>query len=661
MIRFLQSKDNRLVKAIFWVIIGAAVVTMVVTLIPGIFQDATVTGDTYATVYPHWYSRYTFTGEKVSLTRVQEIAQQQMQRQRLPEQYAQLFMPRLVEQAGQQLILQKVLLAKAASLGIQANEDDVRAFLHTGQYGELLFPNGQFIGDDKYRQFISSQFDMSVGDFQKALADDITINRLRAFLTDGVTVSDKEIRDQYRKQNVKIKFDYAVLSSDDLRKQINPSDADLQAFFTKNAARYATAVPEERKITYFAFNLDQVPGGAPKATPQELQAYYNAHQAEYQQPEQARSRHILIKFPGGAAKTDVEAKAKADALLKQIQGGADFADLAKKNSEDPGSGAQGGELGFARRGTMVPEFDSAIFNNKIGDVKIVKSQFGYHIVQVEERQTAHTQPMNEVLPTIQVQILRQKESQAESAYAQQLATEAAKNGLAKTADAHHLQLVTTPSLNAQGTIAGLPDGSQVITKAFSVKQGDAPTFAPSGEGFAIFQVTGLTPPHAPTFADWKDKVAKDYGDERLPQLLSQKTKELADKAHAENDLAKAAQEVGATVKTSDLVGDSGQVPDFGQVGSVAPQLFEMTVGSISGPINAQRTGVVAKLVDKQEPTADEITKNLDQTREQALEQRRDEAFGIFVGAAQDQFKKARLIQINAKLAKPAGPAGLGGQ
>ena len=661
MIRFLQSKDNRLVKAIFWVIIGAAVVTMVVTLIPGIFQDATVTGDTYATVYPHWYSRYTFTGEKISLTRVQEIAQQQMQRQRLPEQYAQLFMPRLVEQAGQQLIMQKVLLAKAASLGIRANEDDVRAFLHTGQYGELLFPNGNFIGDDKYRAFISQQFDMTVGDFQKALADDITINRLRAFLTDGVTVSDKEIRDQYRKQNVKIKFDYAVISSDDLRKQINPSDADLQAFFTKNAARYATAVPEERKITYFAFSLDQVPGGAPKATPQEIQAYYNAHQAEYQQPEQARSRHILIKSPGGAAKTDAEAKAKADALLKQIQGGADFAELAKKNSEDPGSGAQGGELGFARRGTMVPEFDTAIFNNKIGDVKIVKSQFGYHIVQVEERQTAHTQPLNEVLPTIQVQILRQKESQAESAYAQQLATEAAKNGLAKTAEAHHLQVVTTPSLNAQGTISGLPDGSQVITKAFSVKQGDAPTFAPTGEGFAIFQVAGITPPHAPAFADWKDKVAKDYGDERLPQLLSQKTKELADKAHAENDLAKAAKEVGATVKTSDLVGDSGQVPDFGQVGSVAPQLFEMTVGSISGPINAQRTGVVAKLVDKQEPTADEITKNLDQTREQALEQRRDEAFGIFVGAAQDQFKKARLIQINAKLAKPAGPAGLGGQ
>ncbi|HEX4321653.1 MAG TPA: peptidylprolyl isomerase [Acidobacteriaceae bacterium] len=653
MIRFLQSKDNRFVKAIFIVIIGAAVVTMVVTLIPGIFQDATVTNDTYATVYPHWYSRYTFSGEKVSMTRVQEVAQQQLQRQRLPD----FALPYIVQRVGEQLIMQKILLAKAASLGIQANDDDVRAFLHTGQYGELLFPNGNFIGEDKYRAFISQQFDMTTANFEKALADDITINRLRAFLTDGVTVSDKEIRDQYRKQNVKIKFDYAVISSDDLRKQINPTDADLQAFFTKNAARYASAVPEERKISYFAFTLDQVPGGAPKATPQEVQAYYNAHQTEYQVPEQARSRHILIKTSGGAAKSDAEAKAKAEDLLKQIQGGANFADLAKKYSEDPGSGAQGGELGFARRGTMVPEFDTAIFNQKIGDVKIVKSQFGYHIIQVEERQTAHTQPLSEVEPTIQVQILRQKESQAESAYAQTLATEAAKSGLAQTAAAHHLQLVTTPPVNAQGTIAGLPDGSQVISKAFTLKQGAPPVFAPTGEGYAILQVAGITPPHAPTFADWKDKVAKDYADERLPQLLAEKTKELADKAHASNDLAKAAKEVGATVKTSELVGDTGQVPDFGQVGSVAPQLFDLSVGAISGPINAQRTGVVAKILDKQEPTADEIAKNLDQTRDQALQQRRDEAFGIFVGAAQDQFNKAKLIQVNAKLAKPAAPLG----
>jgi peptidyl-prolyl cis-trans isomerase D len=651
MIRFLQSKDNRIVKAIFVVIIGAAVVTMVVTLIPGIFQDAAVTTDTYATIYPHWYSRYTFTGQKVSMTRVQEVAQQELQRQRLPD----FALPYMLQRAGQQMIAQQLLLAQASSLGIEANDEDVRNFLHTGQYGLLLFPNGNFIGEDKYKQFIGNQFNLSTAEFEKELKDGITINRLRSFITAGVSVNDNEIRDQYRKQNVKIKFDYAVISSDDLRKQINPTDADLQTFFTKNAARYANAVPEERKITYFAFTADQVPGGAPKVSDQEVQAYYNAHQTEYQVPEQARSRHILIKSPGGTSKTDAEAKAKADALLKQIQGGADFADLAKKNSEDPGSGAQGGELGFARRGTMVPEFDNAIFTQKIGDTSLVKSQFGYHIIQVEERQTAHTQPLSEVQPVIQSTLIRQKQTQAESAYAQALATEAGKDGLAKTAAAHHLEVVTTPDLPAQGVIAGLPDGAPVIAKAFASKQGAPPVFAPTGEGFAVLQVTGVTPAHAPNFAEYKANIAKDYADERLPALLSEKTKQLSDKAHASGDLAKAAKEFNATVKTSDLVGDSGQVPDFGQIGTVAPELFGLKVGDISGPINAQRTGVVAKIVDKQEPTTDEIAKNLDSTREQILDQRREEVFNIYVTSTQDRYKKAKLILINPKAAKEPLP------
>ena len=646
MIRFLQ-KDNKFVKAILTVGIGAFIISMVIYLIPGIFTDATQAGDTYATVYPHWYSRYTFTGEKIPMVRVQELAEQQLQRQRLPE----FALPYMIQQAGQRLILQKLLIAQASSLGIQAGDEDVRNFLRN-QLSEYFFPNGQFVGEDKYRQIVSQLTGgLSTADFEKEIHDDIVIRRLQQFVTAGVSVSDNEIRDQYRKQNIKIKFDYAVISSDDLRKTIKPTDADLQAYFTKNAPRYASAIPEQRKVTYFAFTADQIPGGAPKVSDQEIQGYYTAHQTEYQVPEQSRSRHILIKFPGGAAKTDAEAKAKADALLKQLQGGADFASLAKANSEDTGSGAQGGELGFARRGTMVPEFDSAIFNNKIGDLAIVKSQFGYHIVQVEERQTAHTQPLSDVKPTIEATLMRQKQTQAEASYAQTLTTEAAKNGLAKTAAAHGLQVVTTDSLAKNGVIAGLPDGSQVITKAFTVKQGGDPVSAPTGEGFAIFQVTGITPAHAPNFADYKDHIASDYIDEKLPALLAQKTKELADKAHASGDLNKAAKEVGATVKTSDLVGESGQVPDFGQVGAIAPDLFNLSVGGISGPINAQRTGVVAKIVDKQEPSAADITKNLDLTRDQILDQRREEAFGIFVGSLEDRYKKAKLIRVNAKLAK----------
>ena len=456
-------------------------------------------------------------------------------------------------------------------------------------------------------------------DFEEEIRRDIILRRLQALVTAGVSVSDQEVRETYRKANIKIKFDYAVISSDDLRKQINPSDAELADFFKKNAMRYANAVPEERKITYFAFTSNELPGGVPQPTQQEIQQYYTAHQSEYATPEQARSRHILITVaPGADAKTDAAAKAKAEGILKQIEAGANFADLAKKNSDDPGSKDKGGELGFAQHGTMVPEFDNAIFTQKIGDTRIVKSQFGYHIVQVEERQPAHAQQLNEVLPTIQATLIRQKVAEAEENYAHALTSEAIKVGLEKAAAGHHLQLITTPLMGRQTVIGALPDSKQMVQKAFESKQEDPPQFASTGEGFAVFQVTGIAPAHAPTFEDWKGHVADDYRDDQLPKLLGQKTKELAEKAKSLNDLAKAAKESGAAMKTSDLVGQSGQVPDFGQVGQVAPQLFDMAPGAISGPINAQRTGVVAKIVDRQEPTADEIAKNFDQTRDEIL-------------------------------------------
>ncbi len=646
MIRFLQ-RDSRVVKAFFVVIIGLASVSMVVYLIPGLTGQGATSADTYAVIYPHWYSRFISSGVTVSQQEVDKLARQQMQRQHYPDNPVIL---NLIEQrVGPQLVQKQILLAEAEKLGIQATGDDVIHFLQKGQFGEFLFPNGQYIGTDRYTAFVANQFNLSVPEFEDEIRQEIVIQRLQSLITAGVSVGDQEVRDDYRKGNIKIKFDYAVISADELAKTINPSDSELAAFFKTNAARYATAVPEERKITYFAFTPDQLPGGVPQPTQQEIQQYFNAHQTEYEVPEQARSRHILIKVAADAdAKTDAAAKAKAEGILKQIQGGANFADLAKKNSDDPGSKDTGGELPFARRGTMVPEFDTALFSQKIGDIKIVKSQFGYHIVQVEERQAAHAESLAEVLPTIQATLIREKAAQAEASYAQTLTSEALKNGLEKTAAAHHLEVVTTPPVGSQGVIAALPDGSQMIAKAFQSKQGDPPQPASTGEGYAIFQVTGIAPAHAPNLAEYKSKIADDYRNELLPGLLSQKTAELAGKAKSLNDLAKAAQQVGATVKSSDLVGETGQAPDLGQVGQVAPQLFDMKVGEISGPINAGRTGVVAKLVDKQVPTADEIAKNFDQYKDQILDERRSEAFSVFMSGIMDDYKKNKRIRTNAK-------------
>ena len=653
MIRFLQ-RDSRVVNAFFVVIIGMASISMVVYLIPGLTGQNAAAADTYAVVYPHWYSKLFSSGSTVSQQLVEKMARAQLQQQRYPDNP--MILGLFEDRVGKQLVQQAILLDEAEKLGIRATEDDVRQYLRTGSAGQVLFPGGNYIGDDKYADLVATRFNMTVAEFQEDVRHDIMIRRLQALITAGVSVGDQEVRDNYRKGAIKIKFDYAVISADDVRKGINPSDSDLESFFKKNSARYASAVPEERKITYFAFTPNDLPGGVPTPTQQEIKAYFDAHQSEYQTPEQARSRHILIKVDAGAdPKADAAAKAKAEALLKQIQAGANFAELAKQNSDDPGSKDSGGELPFAQRGTMVPEFDKAIFTQKIGDTQIVKSQFGYHIVQVEERKPAHSQDISEVLPTIQATLFRQKAAAAEEGYAHALTSEAIKNGLEKTAAAHHLEAVTTPPVGKQGVISALPDGSQVITKAFESKQSDPPQFAQTGEGYAIFQVTGIQPAHAPVFADWKTHVLDDYRNEQLPQLLSAKTSELAAKAKAENDLAKAAKEVGATVKTSDLVGPDGQVPDLGQVAQAAPQLLDLAVGAISGPIDTARNGVVAKILDKQEPTADEIAKSFDQTRDQLLEQRRSDAFNVFLGTIMADYKKNNRIRMNAKSQGPQIP------
>jgi peptidyl-prolyl cis-trans isomerase D len=300
MIRFLQT-DNRITKALLVVVIGAAAISMCVYLIPGLTDTTAAAADTYAVVYPHWYSRFTASGETVTQTRVTQVAEQQLAQQ--GPQYANnpIIVKMFEQQVGTQLVEQKVLLAEAAKLGIHASDNDVRQYLHSGPTGAVIFPDGKYIGDAAYAQLISDRLNMSVADFESGVKEDIILKRLQSLITAGVTVNPQEVRDTYRKNNIKIKFDYAVLSADDVGKSINPSDSDLEAFFKKNAASYATAVPEQRTIQYFSFTPNEIPGGIAQPTQQEIQAYYTQHQADYQLPEQSRARHILVTVAPGAA------------------------------------------------------------------------------------------------------------------------------------------------------------------------------------------------------------------------------------------------------------------------------------------------------------------------------------------------------------------------
>ena len=633
-------------KVLFYIIIAACSVGMVVYLIPGLFSMGAPSAGTYAVIYPHWYSRFFSSGAAVTQQQVEAAAQQAIQQQG-PQYAGNAAILKFFEaRVGTQLVEQQVLMQVAQQLGVHISDDDVRDFLHQGQFGEAIFPNGNYVGDDAYANFVATRFNMSVSQFEDEIKSVLATRRLEALITAPVTVSEPAVRAAYMKQNLKIKFDYAVITADSLRNQINPSDGQLEAWFKQNAARYANAVPEERAISYFAFTTSDLSGGIPQPTEQQIQQYYNDHKSQYMQPEEVDSRHILISVGPKAAPQQVSAaQAKAESILKQLKNGANFAQMAKKYSEDPGSKDKGGELGFVQRGTMVPTFDNAIFTQPIGALTIVKSEFGFHIVQVEARHPAHQQALNEVLPEIQATLIQQQTAAAESQYAQQLSSEAQKDGLAKTAAAHHLQLVTTPPLGRQDKIAALPDSSQLLTKAFSANPSDPPQAATTGEGYAVFQVKSIVPAHAPTFVEWKSHVLSDYRDQQVPGLIDRRTKELADKAQSMNDLAKAAKAVGAKVETSDLVTASDQVPDLGQLGQAAPKLFTLNVGNISGPIHTTSAGIVAKIVDKQLPTPAEMAKNMDQTREAMLQQQRDQAFDLFVSNMMNNYRQRGLIRM----------------
>jgi peptidyl-prolyl cis-trans isomerase D len=440
------------------------------------------------------------------------------------------------------------------------------------------------------------------------------------------------------------------LNGADLRKQINPTDADLQKFFKENAARYKDAIPEARKISYIAFTPDQIPGGTPQITDQQAQQYYQAHLKDYQVPDEVHVRHILISVPQGAdAKADAAAKAKAEDVLKQLRGGGNFAALAKKYSDDPGSKEQGGDLGMQPHGVFVPAFDKAAFALKPGEISdLVKTQFGYHILQGVEKQTAHTKPFDEVRGTIVATMVRDKEAQAAQAYAGSLASEAQKTSLAKTAAAHHLQVVTTDYLAQGAIVPGLADSSKLMSDAFTAKKGGPPAVASTGEGFAVFQVADVHAAHAPTFDEYKSHLVEDFRDQQLPQLLAAKTNALAAAAKKDGNLAAAAKSVGASVKTEDFVGRDGQVPDLGQLGQIAPQVFDLGDNQVSNAINTGRNGIVIKVTGKQEPDAAEIAKNLPQAREQMANQQREELFAVYVTNITQQYEKSGRVLMNKK-------------
>ena len=663
MIRFLQTPGptKKIVLSTLLLIICGG---MVITLIPGGLGSDLLGQPSQGVVAK--VAGQDITTQEVQ-TRARALAEQQVaQYGPMGKQLLPMIMPQAISQSVEQLITGKAIIAEAERMGLKATPDDVRNELQFGRYSATFFPGGKFIGEEAYENLLQ-QNNLTVATFEEDVRNQILEQKLQSLITGSASVSDAEIRQEFEKRSTKVKFDYAVLSQDELRKGLHPTDEELKAFYTRNQARYKDSIPEKRKVQYAFLDKNAILAQA-QVTPADIQSYYDQHKDQYRVPEEVKVSHILIKTPpaGPDGKVDdkgvEEARKKAEDVLKQLKGGAKFEDLAKKYSDDPGSAKRGGDLGWIGRGRTVPEFEKAAFSQAKGQTSdLVKSSYGFHIIRTEDKHEPHLKTLDEVKAEIEPLIRQQKASRMLENAGNALLDQAKGQGLDKAAAAKNLNVVTTDFVSRTDVLPGVGSSPQLMDAVFAAKEKAPPDMAQLAQGAVIFQVVGIRPPSTPTFEEIRSKLENEFKNERASVLLAQKTQELSDRAKSEHDLKKAAKELGASMKTSDFVPPDGQVPDIGSMAGQASVAFSMKPGDISGPITAGTNGVVISLLDKQQPTDQDFAAKKDEIRDSLLRGKQRDLFGMFISNLRQQMEKSGKIKLNEREIKNLTSRNQGGE
>jgi peptidyl-prolyl cis-trans isomerase D len=657
MIRFLQTPTPAK-RFVLGFILVAFCLIMVISLVPNLNQSllgGTPNGNALAKVG----------SEEVTSEQVQQRASAMAERMQYPQQ----LVPFLMGRALEGIISEKALLAEADRLGLKVTDQEIIDALKQGQLGEFLFPNGQFVGDDKYDAFVAEQFKMTKPQFEQLVRESLLSDKIRNLIEQGATVSDADVLKAFKEQNAKVKLDYAVLTLEDVQSQVKVTEPEVKNYFETHKSVYQAGNSEKRKVTYAVLPADKIPGA--EISDADVQRQYDEHRNDYQVPEQVKVSHILIKTLGADnkpdQKLDAPAKAKAEALLKQLKGGANFADLAKKNSEDNsgpegGSAAKGGSLGWIQHGQTVPEFDKTAFELPKGQTSdVVKSQFGYHILHVDDKQPAHVRPLAEVKPEIMQQLAGDKKRRALEDAANALQSQARNSNIEKAAAAKGAQVFHSDFFGPSDSLPGVNFSQEFMQAVFNTAPKSPPVTVPTQNGVVVFEVNEVQPPAPPQFEKYRAKAENDLKAEKARNMLTSRLQELSNRGKATHDLKKVAKELGATVKSSDLVGPKDQVPDIGSMSQV-PEAFDMKVGDVSAPVPSQAKGIVYSVTQHQDPSTEDFAKKKDVTRDQMLQRKKEEVVALFTSNLVEQMEKDGRIKKNQAqidaMSKKAGAGGL---
>jgi peptidyl-prolyl cis-trans isomerase D len=570
--------------------------------------------------------------------------QQQLERISRNGQIPASVLPLYTQQVLDNLIFEKSLQLEADRLGLRVTDEEHADLLR--KLVPMAFQGDTFIGMDRYSAEVQARFQMGVPEFEAAIKNELLQQKFQELVTDGITVSDAEVHAEFQRQNEKVKLDYVLIKPDDLQAKIAVSDADLASYFEKNKAKYV--VPERRTVDYALLDLAQLKQRA-QVTEDEEKVYYQSHIDQYKLEDRAHVAHILFKTVGKTDAEVAEIKKKAEDVLNKAKHGGNFADLAKQYSEDT-SKDKGGDLGWIVRGQTVPEFEAAAFGLPKGAISdLVKTQYGFHIIHVIDRQTARTQTFDEVKSTILAQLQQEKAEQLGDTLSNQIAEEIRRAGRIPIGDIAKKFDMTTGEAKLVEVGQPLPelgDSPALLDTIFRQRVGDLSPPIHTDRGYVVLSVKDIQPTHPATLTEVHDRVATDYRHEKAIELAKTRAEDLAKRAKAGENFAAAAKALGLEVKTTDPITRSGSIPDAGSAKQFSGA-FTLPVGQTGDPVSIGANWAVFRVVQHDPVNQADFEKQKAKLEETVLQQKRQTAFDLFRTALRMRLQQEGKIQLNA--------------
>ena len=607
MFNLFRSRD-KLVRITLGAILTVVAVTMVVTLIPGFGSTSSNSEDPVLAQIG---------SEKIIASKAQRDFQVAAQNAQIPQQMMEVYFPQYLEQ----IVQQKAARYQAERMGLTVTDDEIITGLMSAD--PQFFPNGQ-PNKEAFVAFLAQQgltLDQAIDDMRTTLLTRKLANTVDA----TIVVTPKEVEDQFRHKNEKLKVQYIAFPPAKFLDQVKPTDQDLQQTYNFNKANYT--IPQ--KSTFQVVLLDQEKVEASIAvTDEQLRKAYSASLDNFRMPERVHVRHILISTQG---KSDAEKKTlrdKAEDVLKQAKSGTDWVALAKKYSDDKANAEQGGDLNWVVRGQMVPEFESAAFALKPKEISgVVTSQFGYHIIQMLEREPARVKPFEEVKDGLTSDVRKQAVTDKMQALGDQMhaALEKNPNSAADVAKQFGAEFISVPNATPGQAIPTVGSSPEIDGALAGMKPNDVSgLLVLPANRLAVVVLNTRTPGRPATFDEVADQVKQAFLTSKSQEIAQNKAKEAANRLRAGEDIEKVAKSYKLDVSTTNFFSREETVEGLGS-GVYVEDGFNKPEGTILGPTMIQNRDVVSKVIGKMAADEaalaaerDQITRSIKQRKEQEV-------------------------------------------